>query len=123
MDSLNAIENQRVATARAAAARRQEDQRAAAGERARLSAERERLLAAQRRQQDSISRAEEIQLRRIKSLLQGAPDHRVRAIFRYAQSNGVEVTSRQGLDTICAIWRSSDRAVSPMVRVAMDGAC
>ena len=116
MDSLNAIENQRVATAQAAAARRQEVQRAAAGERARL-------LAAQRRQQDSISRAEEIQLRRIKSLLQGAPDHRVRAIFRYAQSNGVEVTSRQGLDTICAIWRSSDRAVSPMVRVAMDGAC
>ena len=72
----------------------------------------------------SISRAEEIQLRRIKSLLRGAPDHRVRAIFRYAQSNGVEVTSQQGLDTICAIWKSSDRAaVSPMVRVAMDGAC
>ena len=124
LDSLNAIEDQRVATAQAAAARRQEIQRAEAGERARLRTERERLLAAQRRQQDSISRAEEIQLRRIKSLLRGAPDHRVRAIFRYAQSNGVEVTSQQGLDTICAIWKSSDRAaVSPMVRVAMDGAC
>ena len=122
-DSFAALESGRMAEAvrrqdaqRAEAARRAEAQRAEAAEQQRIAEE-------QRRQQDSIRRVQDRDLRRLRALLPRLPIHRARSILAYAESHGIDVLNKQDLERICDIWTSSDRSVSPITRVAMDGAC
>ena len=129
-DSLEALENESVAQAarrqeaqRAEAVRRAEAQRAEAAEQRRIAEEQRRIAEERRRQQDSIRRVQDLDLRRLRALLPRLPIHRARAIFAYAASHGVTVQNQRDLERICDIWRNSDRSVSPMTRVAMDGAC
>lgn len=122
-DSLEALEDVRVAeTARRQAAQRAEAARRAEAQQAE-AAEQQRIAEERRRQQDSIRRIEDLDLRRLRALLPRLPIHRARAILAYAESHGVEVLHQRDLERICDIWRDSDRTVSPMTRVAMDGVC